>query len=67
MNFSNFRNFVGYCLENARNIHVCGYDKNRILFQIEGGKMKKSRMYENSKGVYFTVNSKRIYIVSEGV
>lgn len=56
-------NVVGYCLDNARDIHVCGYQNNCILFQTEsGGKMKKAMIYNNSKGFYFNLKNKRIYL-----
>jgi hypothetical protein len=65
MNSENFKNYRGYCIKNHTNIHVCGYENNRILFQVmhqNDDKMKKARLQESTKGVFFTLKNKRIYI-----
>lgn len=59
----NFKNVLGHCIKSHSWLHVCGYEKNRILFQTEsGGKMRKARLQESTKGVFFTLKNKRIYI-----
>jgi len=61
----NFRKQLGYVLEN-KNICVNGYTENKILFQNNDGKIDKQRkatLYTNKKGIYFTYESKRYYVL----
>ncbi len=52
-------NVLGYCLKD-KSIHVCGYENNKILFQVNGGKMRKSLVRNDIKGFYFNSNNKKI-------
>lgn len=59
----NFRNHLGYITDDNR-IHICGYEGNKVLFQAHGSeKVRKVKIYESTKGVYFNVNQERVYIV----
>lgn len=59
----------GYCLEN-KDVHVCGYEGNKVLIQSgdykEGKRtMTKHTIYNNNKGHYFTLKGKRVYLPSK--
>jgi hypothetical protein len=61
----NYRQFAGHCLPNNKALHVCGYESSHILIQEKAGaKMKKRRLYETGKGIYFNHKNKREYVVS---
>jgi hypothetical protein len=57
------KNMLGYCIPGNNNLHVCGYEGNKILVQEKvGEKIKKLYIYKNSKGYYFVLKGKRIYL-----
>lgn len=62
----NYRQMRGYCLDN-KDIHVCGYTVQSILIQdktkiMNNAPMKSLKLHENSKGIFFNLRGKRIYV-----
>lgn len=60
----NYRNYVGYCLDN-KGLHVCGYEGNKVIIQDNSNGIsnpKKYKLSTNSRGTYFTFQGKRVFV-----
>lgn len=60
---------IGYIVKNSE-LHVMGYDKKagKIIIQLsigEDAKVKTLKLYKNTKGEYFKLNNKAMYLICE--
>lgn len=60
---------IGYIVKNSE-LHVMGYDKKagKIIIQLsigEDAKVKTLKLYKNTKGEYFKLNNKAMYLTCE--
>lgn len=60
----NYRNKLGHIIKENLNLHVCGYTHDGMVWVQSGaGQPRKLyTTYENSKGIYFNYNGKRMYL-----
>lgn len=62
-----YRQMMGYVLED-KNIHVCGYEREKIIIQNRKHGIIEPRKYQlhtNTKGTYFNFQGKRIFVVKQ--
>lgn len=61
---TNFKNKLGYVTD-VQGVHICGYMGNIVLYQDNRngiGRQRKAKLNTSSKGIYFSLNGKRIYV-----
>lgn len=61
-----YKQQLGHVFNNE--MHVCGYVNDTILIQSSAGKpMRKYKLYENDKGVFFNYQGKPKYVQTKEV
>lgn len=58
---------IGFIVKDS-DLHICGYEGIKVIVQLKEGEntpTKKLKLYKNTKGEYFNLEGKRMYLTCE--